>query len=364
VTGLSEVRGSDLADWDLRAVDAPGGHVFQSRAFGAFQGTLGWRVRYLRFDDGFPVLVLQRRWPRIGGASAYVPRGPVPSDGPAQTAEREIAVARWLGGRSVAVTAADPEVRAGTAFSEDLAAAGFRPIEELQPSRHTMHLPLAGRAEADVFAGIAKSTRQRIRHAESADVEIVRLDTHTAHDTPPSDARGDLDAFYDLLRATGERRHFTFGDREEFVGWWDRALTAGHLVALLARRPGGPQVAGLLLYRHGGRLSTVHSADDASARAEYPGVLHLLRWRAIQLAIAERCAEMDLGGVDLPGARRVPQRGEPMYGLYEHKRSFGAEWVELAGAHEYVADRLRYGVGRVTQRLDRQLRAVIRRGPE
>ena len=44
-----------------------------------------------------------------------------------------------------------------------------------------------------------------------------------------------------------------------------------------------------------------------------------------------------------------------MHGLYEHKRSFGAEWVELAGAHEFVADRLRYAAGRLTQRATREI---------
>jgi lipid II:glycine glycyltransferase (peptidoglycan interpeptide bridge formation enzyme) len=84
-------------------------------------------------------------------------------------------------------------------------------------------------------------------------------------------------------------------------------------------------------------------------------VLHLLRWRALQLAISEECLEMDLGGVDVTGARRIPTAGEPTYGLYEHKRSFGAEWVDLAGAHEHVARPLRYASGRVTHRLARVL---------
>jgi lipid II:glycine glycyltransferase (peptidoglycan interpeptide bridge formation enzyme) len=346
--GLREARGEELADWDVLAVDGPGGHVFQSRAWGAFQASLGWRVRYLRFDDGLPVLVLQRRWPWIGGWSAYVSRGPVPADVPAVTAERTIALAGWLAARRTAVTAVDPEVLADPGYEEALAAAGFRPIEELQPSRHRMRIPLKDRAEADVFAGIAKSTRQRIRHAEARGPEIARL----ARDAP--DARTALDGFYDLLRGTGDRRGFTFGSRREFVDWWERALAAGHLVYLHADDARGT-LAGLLLYRHGGRLSTVHSADLADARAEHPGLLHLLRWRAIQLALAEGCREMDLGGVDVAGARRVPVKGEPMHGLYEHKRSFGAEWVELAGAHEVVADRLRYAAGRITQRLAREL---------
>jgi lipid II:glycine glycyltransferase (peptidoglycan interpeptide bridge formation enzyme) len=111
----------------------------------------------------------------------------------------------------------------------------------------------------------------------------------------------------------------------------------------------------LILYRHGERLSTVHSGDHAADRDETPGALHLLRWRAIQLALREGRSEMDLGGVDVAGARREPREGEPMWGLYQHKRSFGGEWLELTGAHERVLDPSRYRLGRVAARAKRLL---------
>jgi lipid II:glycine glycyltransferase (peptidoglycan interpeptide bridge formation enzyme) len=81
--------------------------------------------------------------------------------------------------------------------------------------------------------------------------------------------------------------------------------------------------------------------------------MHLLRWRAIQLALAEARTEMDLGGVDVAGARREPAEGEPTYGLYEHKRSYGARWVALAGAQERVARPWRYALGRGMAKLAR-----------
>jgi lipid II:glycine glycyltransferase (peptidoglycan interpeptide bridge formation enzyme) len=81
----------------------------------------------------------------------------------------------------------------------------------------------------------------------------------------------------------------------------------------------------------------------------------LLRWRAIELAIRERRSEMDLGGVDVAGARREPKDGDPMWGLYQHKRSFGGEWLELAGAHERVLDATRYRIGRIAARAQRLL---------
>ena len=148
---------------------------------------------------------------------------------------------------------------------------------------------------------------------------------------------------------------FSFGPRAGFVGWWRAALDAGHLVYLEARADAatGEPLAGLVLYRHGGRLSTVHSGDHEASRTTHPGALHLLRWRAIELAMREGCSEMDLGGVDVAGARGVPVEGDPLYGLYQHKASFGGRWLELTGAHERVYDGRGYSAGRIASRMAR-----------
>ena len=127
------------------------------------------------------------------------------------------------------------------------------------------------------------------------------------------------------------------------------------LVYLDARDPAdaGHSLGGLILYRHGNRLSTVHSADAPGTRESHPGVMHLLRWRAIQLAIREGADEMDLGGVDTGPRHREPGKGDPMAGLYEHKRSFGASWLAMTGAHERVMRPSRYAIGRVAARVER-----------
>jgi lipid II:glycine glycyltransferase (peptidoglycan interpeptide bridge formation enzyme) len=375
LTEPRDATAAELADWDSRTVDAPGGHVYQSRAWAAHRAGQGWRPRFLTWDDGERALALTRRWPLIGAGSAYVPRGPRPVPGePEATARRLATLARRLAGDGVDVVAADPEVPAAErAFRATIEAAGFHPIEEIQPSRHRVSRPLVGLDEEAAFAAIAKSTRQRIRKAEGEGLVVVRHDRRATAEpgegfTIPFE-EGDvaLDRFYDLLLATGERRHFTFGPRADFVGWWRRALAAGHLVLLEAWMPdagrrdaAGPDagraaaparsrpLGGLLLYRHGERLSTVHSGDDADSRREHPGALHLLRWRALQLAIREGRTELDLGGADVAGQRREPREGEPMWGLYEHKRAFGGEWLELTGAHERVERPWRYAAGRVT----------------
>lgn len=352
----------ELEAWDDLVVTPGGGHVYQSMAWARHRAASGWRPRHLVAADGSALLALERSWPVIGGGSAYLPRGPIPAGDAGAMAGRLGAFTGWLADHGIDVVATDAEVPAPTGYGELIRAAGFRPIEEIQPSRHRLALVLGhGADEAAVLAGVAKTTRQRIRGAERAGTRIARYDGALSEGadpgegfTPPDeDAATALDRFYDLLLETGERRHFAFGPRASFLGWWRSALAAGLLVYLEARSAAGAPLAGLVLHRHGGRLSTVHSADLAATRREHPGSLHLLRWRAIQLAVREGCAEMDLGGVDVPGARRPPLAGEPMHGLYEHKRSFGAAWIELTGAHERVIRPGRYALGRALARVAR-----------
>jgi lipid II:glycine glycyltransferase (peptidoglycan interpeptide bridge formation enzyme) len=359
---------AELVDWDAVAVEAAGGHVYQSRAWAEHRRASGWQPRFLVADDGGRALALVRPWRLVRGGSAYLPRGPVAMGAVAEAhGRRLVALAAGLATDGIDVVAADPEVPAADeGFRAAILAGGFAPIEEIQPSRHRMTLPLGPVVdEPAAFDAVAKSTRQRIRGAERDGVVVVRHDPRAS----PGD-RGDgfvdpgepsaaaLDRFYDLLLETGERRQFSFGPRESFVAWWQAALDAGHLVYLEARvaAADGDPLAGLILHRHGGRLSTVHSGDHAATRSTHPGALHLLRWRAIQLAIREGCTEMDLGGVDVAGARGEPREGDQLYGLYQHKLSFGGRWLELTGAHERVYDARGYRAGRLAARVARLAR--------
>jgi len=368
---VREAHPDELADWDATTVEAPGGHVYQSIAWAEHRRGSGWNPRFLVTDDGGRALALTRPWPWLPGGSAYLPRGPVagaPAVEASIIADQLVAMGSGLARDGIDVVAADPEVPAAEAgYRAAVLRAGFHPIEEIQPSRHRVTLPLPdGSDEVGAFDAIAKSTRQRIRGAERDGVTVVRHDRRQAINgagegfttaaEPPSSA---LERFYGMLLETAERRHFSFGPRTEFVRWWLAALAAGHLIYLEARALGGEDgepLAGLVLYRHGGRLSTVHSADHAATRTIQPGALHLLRWRAIQLAIREDCVEMDLGGVDVAGAREEPREGDPLFGLYQHKVAFGGRWLELTGAHERVYDPRGYALGRLAARAATLLR--------
>ncbi|MEO8462637.1 MAG: GNAT family N-acetyltransferase [Chloroflexota bacterium] len=364
---MTTFRAADPAEldaWDDLTVHTGGGHVFQSRAWAEHRRRTGWHPAFLVGDDGSAVLALERRLPVIGGGTWYLPRGPIPSSSADVMAARLEGVVDWIEPRGGVVIASDPEVVSGTGYEAALERLGFRQIEEIQPSRHRMGLVLGQGADEDgVLASVAKATRQRIARAERDGVSVIRhdllIDDRSAEhgfERPTEPLEAALDRFFNLLLETGERRHFSLGPRASFLAWWRAAHDAGLVVHLEARDRSGSPLAGLLLHRHGGRLSTAYSADHAAARREHPGIFHLLRWRAIQLAIREGCAEMDLGGVDVAGAHHEPQPGDPMYGLYEHKRSFGAEWINQVGAHERVLHPRRYAAGRVMRGISRRIR--------
>jgi len=120
-------------------------------------------------------------------------------------------------------------------------------------------------------------------------------------------------------------------------------------------KPAGTLLGGAILFREGDRLAYAHSGDRAALRAAHPGVIHLVLWEAIRIAADESRSELDLGGVDVAGARAVPVPGDRMWGLYEFKRAFGGRWVEMTGAYERAARPRRYAAGRALAALARRI---------
>lgn len=313
-------------DWDASVVDVPGGDIHQSTLNAAHRAAQGWSARFLTFEDGRRVLVLVRARPPIPGSTAYAPRGPVAAGDPPETvAARAIGLARWARTAGASVLAVDPILHASQAFEAALATAGFHEIEELQAERHRMILEIPTGATVDaMLASVSKGTRQRIRAAEDAGLRVDDVFDEAS-----------VQRFAEIYETTAERKRFWIGRPEAMLAWWRRLLDAGRGVLLVARHE-EMIVGGLLLVRQGGGLATAVSGDDASLRDRLPGTMHLLRWTAIRRAVEAGDGSIDLGGVDVPGARREPQPGEPTYGLYEHKRSFGAIFTPHAGAHEIV----------------------------
>ena len=348
--GVSTISREAPDGWDERTVAAIGGHVMQGTAWADHRRAQGAETWFVTFRDGHGALVLIRRQRFVPGLLASVRRGPAAAgDTPARLAARIDELAEHLRGLGVREVFVDPELDASPAYETAMDAAGFRVAVEVQPSIHVMRLPLPpGTTQQSAWAGIAKTTRQRIRAAEAAGTTV-------RHDEDGSM----LEAFGRLLVSRADVLGITIAPELGYIAAWRRFIAAGHARLLVAEHDGA-LVGGLLLYRQGGMHATAYSADDASARRALPGTMHLVRWTAIREALADGATAIELGGVDLPGHRQPPTADEPNHGLYVHKASFGAEWVVRTPARQQVLRPWAARVARSQGWLLGQTRAVRR----
>src|ERR1019366_2571460 len=119
---FAEATTEQLLDWDQHTVDAPGGNVYQSRAWAEQRSRLGWGARGPGGGGGFRLPSPRRPWRLVAGAGAYLSKGPISGGERAErTAERLGAAADWLFSHGVDVLASDSEIPAGT---------GYRPVVE------------------------------------------------------------------------------------------------------------------------------------------------------------------------------------------------------------------------------------------
>jgi serine/alanine adding enzyme len=224
-----------------------------------------------------------------------------------------------------------PDVRAA------LRAAGFA------HERHLNYLIRLDRPEADLWAALSRSARQRIRSGERKGVVVEAVAvTPGAHG---SDQAGEA---YRLLDQVYRRARVPLADRSLFdaaVG----VLGPRAMCRLVTARLAGEVIGARFVLLHKGRMIDWYAGSDRSFAAFSPSevlVWHVLRWGREQ--------GFDL--FDFGGAGRPDEH----YGPREFKAKFGGELVDLGRdvlVHTPMRLRLsRAGYG-VSRRLPRRAQA-------
>ena len=291
-------------------------------------GSAGGRA-ILVFDDGFRLLSLERPWRLVGGSGAYLSRGPVVGRGAGRAHGRSGSSRRPTTSPGAASTSsrATPRSRPRPAYGA-LIRGGRLPPDRGGPavappggprpaSRGSPRRPSSGASRPSV--------RQRVRHAERSGLRAVRWDVRHAGDPGPGfesppPTRGPAarrprrvgrPGVRPVLRPARSRRPPGVGSGSgrgpaSSTGRAPASRRATSSTSRSAARTTSSSAAATF-YRHGGRLTYSHSGDRVDLRHTYPGVIHLLLWRAIQLAIRDGLGEMDLAG--RRRARSPPRAG-------------------------------------------------------
>jgi vancomycin resistance protein VanK len=231
-----------------------------------------------------------------------------------------------------AVTSLDqvpPEERssAGAAVVAQLHDLGWRPLASSggftagQP-RYNFMVPLTGRTEDEVLAGMNQLWRRNIRKADKAGVEVTRGD------------RADLPAFHDLYVHTAGRDGFTPRPLRYFEVMHD-ALAAEEpdRFQLWLARHEGDLVAATIGIRVGTHYWYSYGASSSDKR-EVRGS-NAVQWAMMREALAAGCAVYDLRGITDTLAS-----DDPHLGLVQFKVGTGGEAVEYAGEWDLPLNRL------------------------
>lgn len=323
-----------------------------------------WRAESLGWFSGDELvgagLVLHRRLPRLKRTLAYLPEGPeldwYTDDlrswlEPMTSYLRKggafairmgppVVVRRWDSSTikqaiadpalvSLADVPADESDHAGLAVADTLSQLGWRRVPTSggfaagQP-QYTFGVPLAGRDEAALLAGMNQLWRRNIKKATKAGVEVAR------------GTRADLADFHRVYVETAERDGFTPRPLSYFETMWD-ALTAeepDRLVLYLARHE-GDLVAATTLVRVGEHAWYSYGAST-SAKREVRGS-NAVQWQMMRDALVAGAAVYDMRGIT-----ETLDADDPHIGLIQFKVGTGGQAVENLGEWDLPLSRALY----------------------
>lgn len=190
--------------------------------------------------------------------------------------------------------------------------------------KYNFHLPLAGKSEADVLAGMNQQWRRNIKKAAKSGVEV-------SHGT-----RDDLAEFHRIYAETAERDGFTPRPLSYFQRMWD-ALTAeepDRMVLYLARHE-GDLVAATTLVRVGGHAWYSYGAST-TAKRDVRGS------NAVQWAMMRDAMTAGASVYDMRGITETLDAEDPQIGLIQFKVGTGGDAVEYLGEWDRPLNRALY----------------------
>jgi len=303
-------------EWDDFISHFPDAHILQTAQWGDFKRGYGWQAVYIS-DSRSGAQILFRGLP-LGWTVAYVPKGPVGADWSGllpellETCRRRRAIVIYI----------EPDGWEEDQEKFSKALNGFSPSGiSIQP-RRTITVSLDGSQE-EWLERMKQKTRYNIRLAEKKDVVIQRS--------------SNLDAFNQLMQATGERDQFGVHQGSYYRSAYELFHPVQACELFMAMHEDQP-LAAIMVFKRGKRAWYFYGASNERERNRMP--TYLLQWEAMRWAAQNGCAEYDLWGVpdqDEPVLEKeFTDRADGLWGVYRFKRGFGGQLKRSAGVYERI----------------------------
>ena len=335
---LQVVPNPERQAWNAFVACQAGASLYQSYEWGQIKQAQGWKPHYLAVADGTfwvgAALVLSKRLPGLG-TILYSPAGPL------SNADWNEALPKLLGAvRMVArqVNALFWRIEPRVPAHDEkmgclLAQAGFVSIPQewsyWNRPKYDLHLCLSP-GEDELFKGLGKKDRYGIRTSRKK----LRIHANTTDDS--------LQAFYRLLKHTGRKKGILIQSLDHYRRCRD-VLAESKMIQIFLAQDGDQTVAAGVSTRFGRTATLFHMSNDYSV----PNAGAAVQWEMIRWAISEGCRLYDFAGT---GTNFPPRKTDKGYGVYQFKRSFGAEIVAWYGYADYVFRPALYGLFRAVER--------------
>ena len=313
-------------EWDAFITQFPNPHILQTSAWGQLKADFGWQlVHNARQNCGAQILV-KRIFPGIN--FAYIPKGPLGTGWDPLWPEID-AVCRTMHCVFLKVEPDFWEVEEGNGGNPhgDIPPGFIRTNHTIQPQR-TLVIDLAGE-ESQILGRMKQKTRYNINLALKKNV-IARAHT-------------DLTAFYELMKATGQRDQFGIHSLEYYQRAFDLFHAHDQCQLLLAEFENAP-ISALIVFRIGNRAWYFYGASSDLHRDRMPN--YLLQWEAMRWAKSQGCTEYDLWGVPDENLDTLEAnfstRNDGLWGVYRFKRGFGGQLKRSVGSWDRVYNPLLY----------------------
>jgi lipid II:glycine glycyltransferase (peptidoglycan interpeptide bridge formation enzyme) len=333
----------EIGRWDELIVANPdGGQILQTRAWGEFKRSWGWRPTYwiaTAGDTEVAVLFLRRRIWGFGDLW-YAPKGPGVLD--TETLAAVLADRRPM--RDAFLVKVEPEIEESRADSAALRRAGLRKsATDVQMSRSTIVVDLDGDEDA-LLASFKPKCRYNIRLASRRGVEVAAV--------PMTDAN--IATMYSLMAATRERAGFFLRSERYFRGYWELQAASGQAQLFFASWQG--QVLAGVFATYVGRHGWYKDGGSIKEHSELMAP-HLLQWEVMRWLRERGVRSYDL--VAVPHSSALTE-GHPLYGLYRFKSGFSETITDFLGTWDLPLRPRAYGAWQrwgeaAAQRVNRRL---------
>jgi lipid II:glycine glycyltransferase (peptidoglycan interpeptide bridge formation enzyme) len=304
----------EIGRWDELIVANPdGGQILQTRAWGEFKRSWGWRPTYwiaAAGDTEVAVLFLRRRIWGFGDLW-YAPKGPGVRDTGTLVAllsDRQPMADAFL-------VKVEPEIEESAADAGALRRAGLRKaVTDVQMSRSTIVVDL-DRDEDALLASFKPKCRYNTRLASRRGVEVTAV--------PMTDAN--IATMYSLMAATRERAGFFLRSERYFRGYWELQAASGQAQLFFASWQG--QVLAGVFATYVGRHAWYKDGGSIKEHSELMAP-HLLQWEVMRWLRERGVRSYDL--VAVPHSSALAE-GHPLYGLYRFKSGFNETITDFTG---------------------------------